>query len=496
MKPGPRPLILVIDDDAVFRSMAQEALEPAGYEVLQALDGELGLEMLGSRAVEAVICDLVLPGLDGVDVLRRARAVRPHALRLLISAHGTYESTLRAINEARVHACLAKPLDFDDLRTRLSALRSERSSLVQAERLAAVGQLIGGLAHELNNPLTAVTGFTELLLLDIENEAQRADLEKILLASRRAGRIVKNLSAFALPSRPDRETVDLNALIKAVAGARRADLGDRGVELRVELDRSEPICTGDPAGLREVIGALLDNASAAVMERADGGGRVRIATEVRGDRVAIVVEDNGPGIAEGDMGRIFEPFFSTKDDRPGRGFGLSVAHGVVAVHGGEIVALSTPDQGSRFEVVLPATPVAAAPSPEQERSTSGRLAGLSALVVDDEEQVREFFTRVLERQQIAARLVDGGEAGLIVLREGFAPDVILCDLRMPGMGGPAFFREVEREFPALANRFIFVTGDTVTSDARDFVSEQPRTCLAKPCTAQALLEAVDALVSG
>jgi len=492
VRPGERarPLVLIVDDDPVFRGMAREALEPAGYEMLEAPDGEQGLDLLDRRPVVVVICDLVLPGLDGVAVLARAREIRPNSLRLLVSAHGTYEWALRAINDARVHACLTKPVDFDALLTRLSGLRAERSRLVQAERLAAVGELIGGLAHELNNPLTAVTGFAELLLLDLEDRSQRSDVEKILVASRRAGRIVKNLAAFALPSRPDLEIVDLNALIKAVAGTRRAEMTDRGVELKVELDVSEPGCRGDPAGLREVFRALLDNALAAVLEREGGGGVIRIGTELRGDRVVVRVEDNGPGIAEAEMGRIFEPFYSTRNDRPGRGFGLSMAHGVVAVHGGEILADTEPGQGSRFEVVLPAIGHEAGQIALEEQDAPGRLAGITALVVDDEEQVRDFLTRVLERQQAAVRTADSGTTALALLREGLDPDVIVCDLRMPVMSGPAFFRAVQGERPELAGRFLFVTGDTVTAEAREFVAEQTQAYLGKPFTAADLVQAV------
>jgi two-component system NtrC family sensor kinase len=249
--------------------------------------------------------------------------------------------------------------------------------------------------------------------------------------------------------------------------------------------------------LRQLLIDLVTNAEAACEAR--GGDRtIRVSTAAIGDMAELVVADDGIGIEKQDLARIFEPFFTTNPDGPGKGLGLSVALGIVNAHSGSIELDSTVGEGTRVRVLLPIGEPELGVAFDEETLTAGlqgRYAGFWAMVVDDEGQVRDYLKRLLGKLGFEVRAFGACEDALEALSSGSSPDVVLCDLRLPGMGGPEFFRRVAVAQPEVAERFVFVTGDVVGKQAVAFLETTTQPTLMKPFPVDALLEALGKVVS-
>jgi two-component system NtrC family sensor kinase len=232
---------------------------------------------------------------------------------------------------------------------------SLQAKLVHAEKLAAVGQLVSGVAHEVNNPLTAILGFADLLMENTElPETARKDLRVILQEAQRTKQIVQNLLSFARQMPPQRKPVQLNAILRRTVQLRAYDFHSHGIEVTEQLDQDLPSVIGDSHQLQQVFLNILNNAYDAVRETGRPA-RIEIMTARLGSFVEVSFRDNGLGISYPD--RIFDPFFTTKEVGKGTGLGLSICYGIVREHGGEILCHNNPDaDGATFIVRLPAMP--------------------------------------------------------------------------------------------------------------------------------------------
>jgi two-component system NtrC family sensor kinase len=372
--------------------------------------------------------------------------------------------------------------------------REMRLRLMESDRLAAVGELVAGVAHEVNNPLSSISAFAQLLLRDELTPAHRESIEVIRSETMRASQVVKDLLTFARRSDPQREPLDLNGVIARTLRLRQYQFAEASVRVEQELAPELPAVLGDARQLQQVCLNLVTNAVHAMAEK--GGGTLTLRSSHAGGNVMLEVIDTGPGINPGARAHIFEPFFTTKGEGEGTGLGLSVSYGIVKAHGGAIEVVESGPGGTTFRVSLPAVSAQADP-----RSTPAAalpvlrspLAGIRLLFVDDEPALRsgmEAFGRLRGFTVLTA--VDGAEA----LSRTRAPgvDAVVCDLRMPGMDGYAFHDQLRAERPGLAARTVFVTGDVVSNETRDTVLRQP--VLAKPFSFDQVEEAVIALMRG
>jgi two-component system NtrC family sensor kinase len=372
--------------------------------------------------------------------------------------------------------------------------REMRLRLMESDRLAAVGELVAGVAHEVNNPLSSISAFAQLLLRDELTPAHRESIEVIRSETLRASQVVKDLLTFARRSDPQREPLDLNGVIARTLRLRQYQFAEASVRVEQELAPELPAVLGDARQLQQVCLNLVTNAVHAMAEK--GGGTLTLRSSHAGGNVMLEVIDTGPGINPGARAHIFEPFFTTKGEGEGTGLGLSVSYGIVKAHGGAIEVVESGPGGTTFRVSLPAVSAQADP-----RSTPAAalpvlrspLAGIRLLFVDDEPALRsgmEAFGRLRGFTVLTA--VDGAEA----LSRTRAPgvDAVVCDLRMPGMDGYAFHDQLRAERPGLAARTVFVTGDVVSNETRDTVLRQP--VLAKPFSFDQVEEAVIALMRG
>ncbi len=241
-----------------------------------------------------------------------------------------------------------------ELNARMEAQRLAENRLVQAAKLAAVGEMAAGIAHELNNPLTSVTGFAELVMdaMPVEDES-RADMALVLQEAKRARDVVRRLLDFARQSESSRARASVNEVVDGIVALTRHLIATNGVELKLDLQQELPWVLMDENQIKQVLLNLVHNA----LQAMPGGGELEIKTmnkpNLDRDGVSISVRDNGVGIPQQDQARIFEPFYTTKGDRGGTGLGLSVTYGIVTDHGGHIEVASRPGTGSIFSVWLP-----------------------------------------------------------------------------------------------------------------------------------------------
>jgi signal transduction histidine kinase/CheY-like chemotaxis protein len=364
-------------------------------------------------------------------------------------------------------------------------LAAQRDLMFQNEKMSALGELLAGVAHELNNPLSVVVGHALMLLEDEVDPDVRRHVEKISSAAERCSRIVRTFLTMARQQPARTERTDVNDLLRtAVDVARYGETRD--IEVDLTLADGLPRICADADQITQVILNLILNAEQAI-QGAGKGDVVRVSSRAApsGEEVEIVVEDNGPGIPAAIQPRIFEPFFTTKDLGEGTGIGLALSHRIVHSHDGTIRLDARYRGGTRFVIRLPiGGPETASPEPavaDTHPSTPARV-----LIVDDETDVAELNGEVLSRGGYEVDVTHSVSDALELLRGG-EYDLVLSDLNMPERDGRNLFETIGREFPHLRSRTGFVTGDTMGETSQRFLSEANRPYLEKPVAPSELL---------
>ncbi|HTY61129.1 MAG TPA: ATP-binding protein [Acidobacteriota bacterium] len=378
----------------------------------------------------------------------------------------------------------------------ISNERQLQQQLIQSEKLSAIGELISGIAHELNNPLTGVMGYSQLLQLrkDLDDRA-KDNLLKINNLALRCQKIVQNLLSFARKQKPERTLSDINDILEKTVELRSYELQVNNIELTRELDRHLPKTIADAHQLQQVFLNVLTNAEQAMLE-AHGKGHLTIRTSLNTANARIVVEviDDGPGIPENYLTRIFDPFFTTKEVGKGTGLGLSLSYGMIKEHGGNIYARSKLGEGATFVIELPIIMRIQEEKPTLEMPPQALqfeklVRGKRILVVDDEKYILDFFVEVFQALPLQVDTASNGHAAMQKM-QGTDYDLIITDFKMPQMSGKDLFNWIKENRPQNANRIIFVTGDTVSAETRSFFENNQNRFLAKPFKIEEVKEAV------
>jgi two-component system NtrC family sensor kinase len=362
---------------------------------------------------------------------------------------------------------------FDDQTER----RRLQDQLIQSEKMSAIGQLIAGIAHDLNNPLTSVVGFADFLT-EVPNIPAniREPLAVVREEAERASSIVRNLLGFARKQDHQRRPTALKPLLDATFALLRNQLMAQRVEAELDVEPDLPMPDVDPNQIQQVFVNLINNAAQAIAS--DGRpGTVTVRARRWLDGVAIDVIDDGPGMSEALAAQVFEPFFTTKAEGEGTGLGLSISQGILKEHGGRIMLSSEEGKGSTFTVQLPLSTQAAVPATDAGSRVPPKR--LRVLVVDDEPHILHYMRATLEAWgHIPVVASDGAAALERATQEAF--DLIISDLRMPRFGGREFYEELSRRNPGVASRLVFSTGDTVRGDTLAFLETLDRPYLHKP----------------
>ncbi|MBL8807358.1 MAG: PAS-domain containing protein [Rhodospirillales bacterium] len=361
-------------------------------------------------------------------------------------------------------------------------MERQRDALFRSEKMAAMGSLLAGVAHELNNPLAIVVGQAALLRETAREEKVLVRADKIAQAADRCARIVKTFLAMARQRPTERTAVHIVEIVRGtldlLAYALRAD----GIAVDFSPPDDIPPVWGNADQLAQVVSNLVVNAQQAVRERVDERRiGIRIGTDPDdARRIMLRISDNGPGIPDDIKTRVFEPFFTTKPAGTGTGIGLSVCRGIVEAHDGTIAIDDATGGGAVFEIGLPV----ADPSDTRQQANGngmreGLPSGISALVVDDEPDILQTLAEILgDAGAQVVKAGSGGEALAAMAAEDF--DIVLCDMRMPDIDGPGLYRTAVAQLPYYADRFLFVTGDVLSSEVAQFLKQTGAPHIEKP----------------
>jgi CheY-like chemotaxis protein len=375
---------------------------------------------------------------------------------------------------------------------RLAAVLVLDEKVRQREKLAAVGQLVSGIAHELNNPLTAVAGYAQLLESAELPAELREKAARIRQEAERAGRIVSNLLLFARGGQAEKQQVQVEEVLERAVSLRAYELTVENIEVVREIPAGLPPILADPHQIAQVFLNILLNAEQAILSTRNRG-RIVLDARVEGGRLRLRVSNDGPGIAPDLLPHIFDPFVTTKPAEEGTGLGLYISRTIVREHGGEIRAESGASGGATFEVELPIESRAASRSrPTTARAARGQAArGRRVLVVDDEPSVAYLIADALEQDGCDVRVHTESRRALSEAQnEPF--DLAVVDVRMPGLDGPAFFRVLRQQGSPLADRLLFTTGDTLARETAVFLEQARLPFLPKPFHVEELQERVRA----
>ena len=408
-------------------------------------------------------------------------------------------------------------------------LAAAKEQLVQKEKMAAVGQLVSGVAHELNNPLQGVLGYAELMLAEKPAALEQEELRAIRDNANRAAGIVRNLLTFAGRSASARSWQQINAIVRDAVAERASPLASAGITVKLDVADRLPLIYVDRTRLEDVIVNLLQNAEAAIAARQSGQspspivppaatGEIIVSTRIARDPDRIILElaDNGSGVKDDDLRRVFDPFFTTSEVGRGIGLGLSMCYGIVREHGGQITAHNRAVGGAVFTVDLPvmtesviaatsgvaqvAPPQDFVPPPDEvfqivepgESDVDRTPRRRTALVVDDEESNAALVRRVLAAAGYDTESTTLSRRALVML-ERTAYDAVICDVKMPELSGQELYGRVCQIRPEMTRRFIFITGDIDGEDTRQFLVETRCSYFLKPFNLDKLTAAVDTL---
>jgi len=385
---------------------------------------------------------------------------------------------------------------LEDVTARREAERERerlQHQLLQSEKLSALGRLISGVAHELNNPLTGVIGYSQLLLGRSEDARLKRQLERIYTQACRCQKIIQNLIVFGQKHTPIKRHLGLNGILRKVLEVMSLQLRLDGIEVETDLDPKLPLTMLDYDQMRQVFMNLINNAHQAMLQ---SPRRVlKVVTCARGQRIFVEFRDSGPGLPADQVDAVFEPFFTTREVGQGVGLGLSVSYSVVREHGGQILISNVPEGGALVTLELPV--LAAEPGGRQSQAAScpdvPQLAP-RVLVVDDEPVILDLMVDLLGERHFRVDTASNGREAMSKLPSGGYVAVVL-DLKMPEMDGAQFFREIETRFPTLSGRVVFTTGDTIDEKTRKFLEGTGQPILNKPFEIDKVLQALQTVLS-
>jgi PAS domain S-box-containing protein len=373
-----------------------------------------------------------------------------------------------------------------DLTERVQAeaqLARQRDALRQNEKLSAMGALLAGVAHELNNPLAILMGRAALLEGKATDPAISEDAARIKAAADRCGRIVRTFLSMARKKPVERHAAQLNEAVQGALDLLGYNLRTADIQVRAHLTRDLPDIEMDVNQIGQIVVNLLVNAQQALADQ-PAPREIRVSTAREGDHLTLRVADNGPGVSSEMRERIFDPFFTTKPEGSGTGVGLSVSRSIAREHSGELL-LEDSAKGACFLLRLPLGDILPNRPDTVLRAVDEPQPG-RVLVVDDETEVAALLVDILASAGYQTATATGGEAALDWLAH-HPCDMVFCDMRMPGMDGPALWRELNSRHPELARRTAFITGDTFSASVEPFLKETGQPWLEKPFTPEAIL---------
>ena len=480
--------IIELDEDRRIERSNRQLTRMLGYEV----DALVGLPLdslihgddidLDKDLLASLIADEIPTYVVQKRFIRRDRDIMYGSITVSAVREHDYSGNLILVVQDMTHG--------KEQETKIAA---QQVALMHRERVAALGSMLAGVAHELNNPLAVVMAQTELLAETADNQETRDRAEKILKPVERCARIVRTFLALARQRDTKKAYINVEDVISDVRELLEYQFRTNNIEVMVNIAPGFPEIWGDGAQISQVLMNLLINSQQALMEMEQDRS---IAIEVLMENektIAIIVSDNGPGVPVSIQDRVFEPFFTTKPEGQGTGLGLSYCQSVAEGHGGIIEIEKSGQAGTsvRFEIPVGEGQVEF----DKENHLGSDISGgpLRILVVDDETSLLDSIVEQMTQLGHAADGYSNARQAIdMVMTDAY--DIILADIRMPDLDGPAFYAEVVTKKPQLRDRFIFITGDSLNQRASEFIKNTNAPCLDKPFRISDLNEAITEVV--
>jgi len=511
--------ILVVDDELSVRESTRIILKDS-YSVIPLDSGEAAIEYLSNHDdVDLVFLDILMPGMSGLEVLKTIKARDPSPEVVMVTATRTVKNAVEAMKYGAFEY-ITKPFDVEEIkliaeraienhclvlecaslkqqmerekdrfykqleekvRERTAELeeantklRETHEQLVRSEKLASLGELVAGVAHELNNKLLPVLAYAQLLKeRNLPDDILRyvTTLEK---SAAGATSVVGSLLNFARPASTTRNPVNLNATMRETLSLLDYSIKASNVNVELQLDDRVPPTMADEKQISQVFLNIVNNAFQAMKEK---GGALTIRSKREDDDIIFAISDTGCGIPKEHLLKIFDPFFSTKGSG-GTGLGLSVSHGLIRAHEGEISVKSKEGKGTIFTIRLPITKPAKK-KPRTERSGGIRKGErYRVLVADDDAECRSAISDILEAEHNVTVVENGEEALACLAKEDY--DLIIVDCVMPGLNGLELYKWILNNRAELRKRVVFITGDIFVSEIKTFLESTGCQYIAKP----------------
>lgn len=481
--------VIVVDEEGRVITMNASAEATFGYSKSEAIGRSIGALIVPDDHKQAHEAGMARYRATGV----------PHVLgrRVEMDARckdGRIIPVELAITEVRLPEARYFTANLRDLSAAKAAaaeIQSQRKALHQSEKLAAIGSLLAGVAHELNNPLSVVLGQATMLREELAGnpvlEGAGARARQIQTAAERCARVVRSFMAIARQHKAEKRAVAVAPLLDSAIELLAYGLRSNGVAVHRDYEMEMPEIFVDPDQLQQIIVNLIVNANQALQEVA-GSRAIEIRAFVGSDgRARVVVDDSGPGVPETIRAQIFDPFFTTKPLGAGTGIGLSISRGLAESQDGRLALIASSLGGAAFELTLPLAsrdgsgPEADGAEQPADAEPDRDTGTLRAIIVDDEVEIAKLISEALSRKGYRSDLAGSGSEAQALIAAGDY-DAVICDLRMPDMDGPALFRWIKAHHPALVERMLFVTGDALGPAAGRFLAESGRPFLEKPFT--------------
>ncbi len=495
--------ILVVDDDKDACTSLSLIFKRRGYEIEVAGTGQAALEKARAKFFNLALLDIGLPDMEGIELLTPLREMHPDIVLILITGYASIETAVRALNEG-ASAYISKPLNmsevlekvekaidrqnlvmenrrlYQEVQRELAERKQAEAQLRHQERIAAVGQLAGGITHDFNNFLTTIILYSQMLLKKphLPDDIKPA-LDIILNESREAARLVQQILGFGRRSIIDIHPMDLRAFTHETVNVLRRTLPENiRLVIEEEEESAECVVNADPTRIRQMLMNLVINARDAMPE----GGELRIAltrtkrpaaenlawteSPVKGtiadEWVCLTISDQGIGMSPEVLSHLYEPYFTTKAEGKGTGLGLTQVHGIVEQHEGYIKVESTPGQGTTFWIYLPVWTQKTVKEQSLENSLLPVGKGETILLVEDEEKVRKVGLKILESLGYRALTAANGREALKVYESAAEVNLVITDMLMPEMGGRELARELKKKAPDI--KILAITGYVLAED--------------------------------
>ncbi len=378
--------------------------------------------------------------------------------------------------------------------TDVTKRKTLEEQLMQSSKMAAIGTLVAGIAHELNNPLTIIMGYCYMLLNDpsLGNEFKER-LKKVQEQSNRAKKIIYNLSVFGRSHKLEKRNVDLLELIEKTLELRNYDLERKDIEIIRNFEENLPFVYVDENQIQQVILNIINNAVDAILSFKDEG-TIEINVTRDNDKINLIFSDDGAGIAPGHISKIFDPFYTTKEVGKGTGLGLSISYGIIKEHNGDISVKSECGKGTNFTITLPVSRLTEIEEKEDVISElKGNSPSGSILVVDDEALIVDVIISSLKKHGYTVKgALDGKKAIELIKEMDF--DVVISDYRMPNLSGEKLYSTLLEIKPSLLKKLIYITGEIVDETNLAFIKENELPVLQKPFDINKLIEIVSDLI--